>query len=40
MVNLVWVEIVPNAMKVYLVGVLKQLWSRRSLWRYLKQMHW
>lgn len=44
LVDLVWVETAlgtPKAyreqtmFKVYLVGVLKQLWSRRSLWRYL-----
>lgn len=47
LIDLVWVETglgMPKVyseqtiFKVYLVSVLKQLWSRRSLWRYLSQM--
>jgi len=47
LVDLVWVEPSPTTpkvyseqtmFKIYLVGVLKQLWSRRSLWRYLANM--
>ena len=46
-VDLVWVETTAGRgkvyseqtmFKVYLVSVLKQLWSRRSLWRYLSGM--
>lgn len=47
LIDLVWVE--PNStsaktysertmFKIYLVSVLKHLWSRRSLWRYLSGM--
>jgi len=47
LIDLVWVEgssitakvySEQTMFKVYLVGVLKQLWSRRSLWRYLSRM--
>ncbi len=47
LVDLVWVETALGSpkvyseqtmFKVYLVSVLKQLWSRRSLWRYLSGM--
>ncbi|MEO8395493.1 MAG: transposase [Chloroflexota bacterium] len=47
LIDLVWVETKAGTakiyseqtmFKVYLVGVLKQLWSRRSLWRYLSSM--
>ena len=47
LIDLVWVETKPRTVKVYseqtmfkvyVVSVLKQLWSRRSLWRYLVGM--
>lgn len=47
LIDLVWVETNPTTtkyyseqtmFKVYGVSVLKQLWSRRSLWRYLSGM--
>ena len=47
LVDLVWVETAletpkvyseQTMFKIYLVSLLKQLWSRRSLWRYLSQM--
>jgi hypothetical protein len=47
LIDLVWVETSPTTpkvyreqtmFKVYVVSVLKQLWSRRSLWRYLSGM--
>lgn len=47
LVDLVWVETASETpkvyseqtmFKIYLVSLLKQLWSRRSLWRYLSQM--
>jgi hypothetical protein len=47
LVDQVWVETAlgtpkvyseQTMFKVYLVSVLKQLWSRRSLWRYLAKM--
>ena len=47
LIDLVWVETALGNPKVYseqtmfkvnLVSVLKQLWSRRSLWRYLANM--
>ena len=47
LIDMVWVETNPatakvyseqTMFKVYVVSVLKQLWSRRSLWRYLAGM--
>ena len=47
LIDLVWVETGTGSAKVYseqtifkiyVVSLLKQLWSRRSLWRYLSQM--
>jgi hypothetical protein len=47
LIDLVWVETTlgtpkvyseQTMFKVYVVSVLKQLWSRRSLWRYLSRM--
>lgn len=47
LIDLVWVETAAGSskvyseqtmFKVYVVSVLKQLWSRRSLWRYLSQL--
>jgi len=47
LIDLVWVETALSTpkvyseqtmFKVYVVSVLKQLWSRRSLWRYLTKM--
>jgi hypothetical protein len=46
-IDMVWVDRVGGSLKVYneqsmfkvyVVSVLKQLWSRRSLWRYLSNM--
>jgi hypothetical protein len=47
LIDIVWVETAlgmpkvyseQTMFKVYVVSVLKQLWSRRSLWRYLSKM--